>query len=110
MGGYRAGIGCAYGPTRIAWEIALTSAGRRKGDPCSERVLHSDRGTDVWSCHYSAVCGRRVPSQSWRNAMNALQTFAIYATPFLVLGYLAKRLLQRYAVDLGDVQAQDGSK
>ena len=38
--------------------------------------------------------------------MKALETFAIYVTPFLILGLLAKLLLRRYAVDLTDVQAQ----
>ena len=42
--------------------------------------------------------------------MQALETFAIYVTPFLVLGLVAKLLLERYAVDLTDVQAQAGSK
>jgi hypothetical protein len=40
--------------------------------------------------------------------MQALETFAIYVTPFLVLGLVAKLLLERYAVDLTDVQAQAG--
>jgi hypothetical protein len=38
--------------------------------------------------------------------MKALGTFAIYVTPFLILGAVAKLLLKRYAVDLTDVQAQ----
>lgn len=42
--------------------------------------------------------------------MKALETFAIYVTPFLILGVLAKLLLRRYAVDLIDVQAQAGPK
>jgi hypothetical protein len=42
--------------------------------------------------------------------MQALETFAIYVTPFLVLGIAAKFLLQRYAVDLSDVQEQAGPK
>ena len=42
--------------------------------------------------------------------MKALETFAIYVTPFIILGVAAKLLLQRYAVDLTDVQAQAGSK
>jgi hypothetical protein len=32
--------------------------------------------------------------------MKALETFAIYVTPFLILGAVAKLLLKRYAVDL----------
>lgn len=42
--------------------------------------------------------------------MKALETFAIYVTPFLILGVLAKLLLRRYAVDLIDVQEQAGPK
>ncbi|MBR0755896.1 hypothetical protein JQ604_27305 [Bradyrhizobium jicamae] len=41
--------------------------------------------------------------------MTALETFAIYVTPFLVLGLAAKLLLKRYAVDLSDVQEQAGA-
>ncbi|QQO23927.1 hypothetical protein JJB98_30685 [Bradyrhizobium diazoefficiens] len=42
--------------------------------------------------------------------MRAVETFAIYVTPFLILGVLAKLLLRRYAVDLIDVQEQAGPK
>ena len=42
--------------------------------------------------------------------MQALETFAIYVTPFLILGLVAKLLLERYVVDLTDVQAQAGPK
>jgi hypothetical protein len=42
--------------------------------------------------------------------MKALETFAIYVTPFLILGAVAKLLSKRYAVDLTDVQAQAGPK
>ncbi len=40
--------------------------------------------------------------------MRALETFAIYVTPFLVLGAFVKLLMKRRAVDLDDVQAQAG--
>jgi hypothetical protein len=42
--------------------------------------------------------------------MPALETFAIYVTPFVILGLAAKLFLQRHAVDLTDVQAQAGPK
>ena len=42
--------------------------------------------------------------------MLALETFAIYVTPFLILGLVAKLLFERYVVDLTDVQAQVGPK
>jgi hypothetical protein len=42
--------------------------------------------------------------------MRALETFAIYVTPFLLLAIVAKLLLRRYAVDLTDIQEQAGSK
>jgi len=42
--------------------------------------------------------------------MKALETFAIYVTPFLILGLVAKLLLQRYVVDLTDVHEQAGPK
>lgn len=35
--------------------------------------------------------------------MHALEMFAVYVTPFLILGMVAKRWLSRHAVDLGDV-------
>jgi hypothetical protein len=41
--------------------------------------------------------------------MAALEMFAIYITPFLILGVVAKLLLRRYAVDLTDVQDQAGA-
>ena len=40
--------------------------------------------------------------------MRALETFAIYVTPFLFLGAIAKFLMKRRAVDLTDIQAQTG--
>ena len=40
--------------------------------------------------------------------MKALVTFAIYVTPFLILGALAKLMMKRHAVDLTDVQSQAG--
>lgn len=42
--------------------------------------------------------------------MKALETFAIYVTPFLVLGLAARLLLQRYVVDLADLQKLDLSE
>jgi hypothetical protein len=43
-------------------------------------------------------------------AMKALETFAIYVAPFLILGLLTKLLLRRYVVDLTDVQQRAGPK
>ena len=40
--------------------------------------------------------------------MRALETFAIYVTPFLIIGIAAKLLMKRRSVDLSDVQAQVG--
>jgi hypothetical protein len=40
--------------------------------------------------------------------VRALETFAIYVTPFLILGAGAKLLMNRYGVDLDDVQKQSG--
>jgi hypothetical protein len=37
--------------------------------------------------------------------MRALETFAIYVTPFLVLGAITRYLMKRRAVDLTDLQA-----
>jgi hypothetical protein len=42
--------------------------------------------------------------------MPALETLAIYVTPFLVIGVAIKLLLTRYSVDLSDVQEQAGPK
>jgi hypothetical protein len=41
--------------------------------------------------------------------MKALEVFAIYVTPFLIIAAGIKFLMKRYAVDLTDVQRQ-GSK
>ena len=41
--------------------------------------------------------------------MKAFEVFAIYVTPFLIIGAAIKILMNRYAVDLPDVQKQ-GSK
>jgi hypothetical protein len=38
--------------------------------------------------------------------MNALEVFAIYVTPFLIIVAAIKLLMKRYAVDLTDVQKQ----
>jgi hypothetical protein len=40
--------------------------------------------------------------------MRALETFAIYVAPFLIMGIAAKVLMKRKGVDLSDVQAQAG--
>lgn len=38
----------------------------------------------------------------------ALVTLAIYLTPFLILGVVARALLRRHVVDLTDVHSQAG--
>lgn len=40
--------------------------------------------------------------------MRALELFAIYVTPFLIVGAAIKILMKRYAVDLADVQKEAG--
>ena len=42
-------------------------------------------------------------------AMWALVVLAIYLTPFFLLGWAIDVAMKRYAVDLGDVQAQAGA-
>ena len=42
-------------------------------------------------------------------AMRALEIFAIYVTPFLILAVVVKLLMKRHAVDLTDVQSQAGA-
>jgi hypothetical protein len=42
--------------------------------------------------------------------MKAFEVFAIYVTPFLIIGAAIKVLMKRYAVDLPDVQKHAGSK
>ncbi|MGE5157368.1 MAG: hypothetical protein ACM3OF_04385 [Gemmatimonas sp.] len=42
--------------------------------------------------------------------MRALETFAIYVTPFLILGALTKFFMNRRAIDLADMQGQAGPK
>lgn len=42
--------------------------------------------------------------------MSALETLAIYVTPFLLVGIAIKLLMRRYSVDLADVQEQAGPK
>jgi hypothetical protein len=38
--------------------------------------------------------------------MRALEVFAIYVTPFLILGAAARFLMKQHAVDLTDVRSQ----
>jgi len=42
--------------------------------------------------------------------MWALETLAIYLTPFLIIGIAVRLLTKRYGVDLADVQKQAGAK
>jgi hypothetical protein len=56
------------------------------------------------------MCGSVKNPYRGEVAMLALEMFAIYVTPFLILGLVAKLLLERYVVDLTDVQAQAGPK
>ncbi len=42
--------------------------------------------------------------------MRALVTFAIYVTPFLLIGFAAKLFMKRRSVDLSDIQTQAGPK
>jgi hypothetical protein len=42
--------------------------------------------------------------------MRALEIFAIYVTPFLILGLALRFMMKRYAVDLPDVEKQVGRK
>lgn len=45
-----------------------------------------------------------------KGPMKALETFAIYAAPFIILGALARIMMRRYAVDLTEIQEQAGSR
>ena len=42
--------------------------------------------------------------------MRAFEIFAIYVTPFLILGVAIRFLMKRYAVGLSDVENQVGPK
>ena len=42
--------------------------------------------------------------------MWALETLAIYLTPFLIIGIAVRLLMKRYDVELADVQEQAGTK
>jgi len=42
--------------------------------------------------------------------MMALEVFAIYVMPFLIIGLAIRFLMKRYAVDLPDVEKQAGPK
>jgi hypothetical protein len=42
--------------------------------------------------------------------MRALEVFAIYVVPFLLIGFVIRLLVKRYVVDLPDVQSQAGSE
>ena len=42
--------------------------------------------------------------------MNALEVFAIYVMPFLIIGAAIRFLMKRYGVDLPDVEKQAGPK
>jgi hypothetical protein len=39
--------------------------------------------------------------------MRALETLAIYVTPFLILGALARVFMKRHGIDLTEVHQQD---
>ena len=41
--------------------------------------------------------------------MKAFEVFAIYVTPFVIIGIAIKLLMKRYAVDLPEVQKQAGA-
>jgi hypothetical protein len=45
-----------------------------------------------------------------KTAMQALEVFAIYVMPFLIVGVAIRFLMKRYAVDLPDVEKQAGPK
>ncbi|MCA6125821.1 hypothetical protein J6500_28585 [Bradyrhizobium sp. WSM 1704] len=40
--------------------------------------------------------------------MKGFEAFAIYVTPFIIIGVAIKLLMRRYAVDLRDVKKQVG--
>jgi hypothetical protein len=42
--------------------------------------------------------------------MKAFEVFAIYVTPFLIIGAAIRLLMKRYAIDLPDVQKHAGSR
>jgi hypothetical protein len=42
--------------------------------------------------------------------MSAFEVFAIYVTPFLIIGVAIRFVMKRYAVDLPDVEKQAGPK
>jgi hypothetical protein len=42
-------------------------------------------------------------------AMETFKVFAIYVTPFLIIGAAIKLFMKRYAIDLPDVQKHAGS-
>ena len=54
--------------------------------------------------------GRVLAPYRGEAAMKALETFAIYATPFIILGALVRIMMRRYAVDLTEIQEQAGSR
>jgi hypothetical protein len=42
--------------------------------------------------------------------MRALEVFAIYVTPFLIIGVAIRFLMKRYSIDVPDVEKQAGPK
>jgi hypothetical protein len=42
--------------------------------------------------------------------MRALEVFAIYVTPFLIIGVAIRFLMKRYSIDGPDVEKQAGPK
>ena len=62
----------------------------------------------------SGPTGRRlwwcVISNRGEAARKAFETFAIYITPFVIIGAAVSFLMKRYAVDLSDVEKQAGPK
>ena len=101
----------AFGPRLPKWCRGKSTA--IWGTPVAVVLTHSERQlvtqtdlrlTSGKVLSVTLVCGSMQNPNRGEVAMAALETFAIYVTPFLILGLVAKLMLQRYVVDLTDVQ------
>ena len=92
-----------FGARRFARDQAPGGSGSLR-----HLLVVDDAGKEL-SVIAQAHCGIILVYLRGEVAMRALEIFAIYVTPFLILAVVVKLLMRRHAVDLTDVQSQAGA-
>ncbi|GAB7000191.1 hypothetical protein JCM18382A_49590 [Bradyrhizobium sp. 17-4] len=74
-------------------------------------VLHCPPARAAGASVCSAPCDDVLQclSETAEDTMTAFEVFAIYVTPFVIIGIAIRLAMKRYAVDLPDMQKQAGS-